>query len=99
MVRRDANGKFIKGQSGNPAGRPKKEREERFYEVAITAVSFTDWREIIEKAVAQAKRGDPTARKFLADYLMGLPTNKVEVTGAEGKDMTIRLVWQEDLNE
>jgi len=46
MVTRDANGKFIKGQSGNPAGRPKKEREERFYEVAITAVSFTDWREI-----------------------------------------------------
>ena len=88
-----------KGKAATPPDAPKKEREERFYEVAITAVSFTDWREIIEKAVAQAKRGDPTARKFLADYLMGLPTNKVEVTGAEGKDMTIRLVWQEDLNE
>jgi len=79
MVTRDANGKFIKGQSGNPAGRPKKEREERFYEVAITAVSFTDWREIIEKAVAQAKRGDPTARKFLADYLIGPPPQRHEI--------------------
>ncbi len=92
MGQRDATGRFVKGVSGNPAGRSKKEREYRFYEIAVTTVTFTDWRDIIEKAITQAKRGDSIARKFLADYLMGPPVNKVEVS-----DPTINVVidWGE----
>lgn len=89
MTGRDEDGKFKKGMSGNPAGRPRKEREERFYEVATTTVTFQDWKEIIQKAVSQAKRGDTAARKFLADYLMGVPVQRTELTGAEGGKIRI----------
>jgi len=88
MADRDATGKFVEGHKGGP-GRPRKEREERFYEVAITAVTFQDWKEIIQKAVSQAKRGDTAARKFLADYLMGTPIQKTELTGADGESIAI----------
>lgn len=83
MKTHDDNGKFAKGNPGGP-GRPKKEREERFYDVAVSAVSFKDWREVIEKAVSQAKRGDASARKFLADYLMGTPVQRTEISGTDG---------------
>lgn len=32
-----------------------------------------DWKEIVKKAVEQAKIGDSEARAFLAGYLIGLP--------------------------
>jgi hypothetical protein len=72
-VNRDGNGRFAKGQSGNPGGRPKKARGERYYEITQAACTFKEWREIIRCAVEQAKDGDRSARKFLADYLLGPP--------------------------
>jgi hypothetical protein len=35
------------------------------------AVSLGDWREIVGRAVADAKAGDPKARGWLAKYLVG----------------------------
>ena len=83
MVARDETGKFAKGNEGGP-GRPKKEREQRFYEITLSSVTFEDWKEIIEKAVTQAKKGDAVARKFLADYLIGPPVQRSELTGKDG---------------
>jgi len=82
-MERDENGKFVKGNPGGP-GRPKKEREERFYEITLETVTFDEWREVIRKALAQAKRGDPQARKWLGDYLMGQPVQRHEVAGENG---------------
>ena len=76
---RKANGQFEPGASGNPNGRPKKEREERFLEITLSAVTYKDWREIIKRAVEQAKKGNPQARKFLADYLVGTPVQKSDI--------------------
>lgn len=53
-------------------------------EIALSAVTFDDWRTIVKKAVTQAKRGDHMARKWLGDYLMGTPVQKTELTGADG---------------
>jgi len=75
MAEREENGKFAKGNPGGP-GRPKKEREERFYEITLSAVTFEDWKAIVTKAKQQAMRGDPTARKWLSDYLMGPPVQQ-----------------------
>ena len=83
MAEREENGKFAKGNPGGP-GRPKKEREERFYEITLTAVTFDDWKAIVTKAKDQAKRGDAVARKWLADYLMGPPVQRNEITGKDG---------------
>jgi hypothetical protein len=95
MAERDENGKFAKGNPGGP-GRPKKEREERFTEITLSAVTFKDWEEIIKKAVTQAKRGDSQARKFLADYLLGPPVQRAELTGAGGGPVRINVTLADD---
>lgn len=84
MRERDEKGRFIKGSVGNPKGRPPKAREERYYEITLSTVTFADWEEIIRKAADQAKRGDYQARKFLADYLLGPPLQRAEILGADG---------------
>jgi hypothetical protein len=78
---RDEKGRFIKGSVGNPKGRPPKAREERYYEITLSTVTFADWEEIIRKAADQAKRGDYQARKFLAEYLVGPPVQRTEILG------------------
>lgn len=79
MAERDNNGRFTSEYKGGP-GRPPREREERFYRITLTACTFKDWREIVKKAVVQAKDGDAAARKFLADYIMGPPVQRADVT-------------------
>ena len=93
MSNRDSNGRFVKGHKasvGNKGGRPPKKREERFYEIALRACTFKDWRAIVKKAVEQAKGGDTAARKFLADYLMGPPAQRHEITGAGGGPLAVK---------
>ena len=84
MTERDENGRFVAGKSGNPNGRPPKEREERYLEITQNAVTFEVWKKIVTKAADQALRGDTQARKWLSDYLLGPPIQKQEITGAEG---------------
>lgn len=84
MTERAEGGKFAKGVSGNPKGRPTKEREEKYRDILLTVVTFADWERIVEKAAQQAKQGDSVARKWLADYLVGPPVERKEITGADG---------------
>ena len=79
MAERDANGRFTKEYKGGP-GRPPKRREERFLEITLSTCTFKDWRDIVKKAVDQARRGNPAARKWLSDYLIGPATNRLDLT-------------------
>jgi hypothetical protein len=86
MTERDARGRFVAGNGaskGNRGGRPPKKREERYYEILISSVTFEDWKAIVKKAADQARRGDATARKWLADYIVGVPeqTQNVNIAG------------------
>ena len=98
MTNHNSNGQFKKGNTASAGaskgktGRPPKKREERFYDIALRACTFKDWRTIIKKAVAQAKEGDTAARKFLADYLMGPPTQKTEISGKDGGAIIVTTV-------
>lgn len=78
MTDRGPDGKFVKGHSGGP-GRPPKQREEKYYDITMTACTFDDWKAIVKKAVDQAKRGDAVARKWLSDYLVGTPEQNVNL--------------------
>lgn len=85
VANRDSQGRFVAGnQAAKGAGRPPKAREERYYEITINTCTFADWERIIQKAVEQAKRGDHTARKFLADYLVGVPAQDHNIYGEIG---------------
>lgn len=86
---RDDKGRFVKGVSGNPNGRGTKEREIQYREIMVSTVTLDRWKKIIAKAADQAERGDSVARKWLADYLIGTPIQKAEVSGADGSALEI----------
>lgn len=83
-IERDENGRIVKGTVLNPKGRPSKEREQKYYDITLHTITFTDWERIMQKARDQALKGDSVARKFLADYLIGPPIQKLEHTGKDG---------------
>lgn len=58
-------------------GRPTRRKEEKFLALLSASVSEEDWRLVITKAVDQAKEGDWRARKWLSDYLIGTPVQRV----------------------
>ena len=88
---RNDKGQFVKGVSGNPKGRNPKERELRYYDIALESVPFAQWERIVKKAALQAERGDAIARKWLADYLMGAPVQKADLT-SDGEKLSINLI-------
>lgn len=73
MSDRDSDGKFAKGNKGGP-GRPSRAvevaREFGRIGIVIDAVSDDDFREIIDKAVEQAKAGDARAREWIVSLLV-----------------------------
>ncbi len=69
---RNPDGTFAPGNPGGP-GRPPRATESQYMAVVMTACDLDAWRAIIERAVADAKNGDSTARAWLASYLVGKP--------------------------
>jgi hypothetical protein len=92
MTDRAIDGKFVKGQSGNPLGRPPKEREDRYRDILLSAVTFDVWTEIVKKAADQAKKGDAVARKWLGDYLVGVPIQRNEISGKDGDIIRVSFI-------
>ena len=90
---RDKNGRFIKGNGGGP-GRPKRPQEEMYYRILMTTCTADDWTAIVKRAVTDAKRGDGAARKWLADYLIGPPVERKEVTGLDAGPIVFEVVYE-----
>lgn len=61
----------------------------------LDAVSLDDWREVVTGAVQAAKGGDPQARNWLGQYLIGRPESKaptalnVIVNQLAGNDLVV----------
>ena len=75
MIKRDEKGRFIKGVSGNPGGRPID--QSKYLKKIDTALSLKKWRSIVLKAIDQAERGDPKARQWISDYILGKPVQQI----------------------
>jgi hypothetical protein len=67
---RDDNGRFTTGNSGGP-GRPRRAVEQDYLAALADTVPLERWRKIIDRAVADAEKGDAKARRWLAEYLLG----------------------------
>jgi hypothetical protein len=91
MVLKDPEtGRFVKGASGNPGGRPKSE-------LSITAlidsvVSENDWLFIIGVLKKRARRGDVKAIEMLMDRRFGKAIQVNEHTGKDGSAIRIEYV-------
>lgn len=65
-------GRFIPGTAPGP-GRPPRQTEAGYMQAMMQACTLDTWRVICERAVNDAKKGDPKARDWLAKYLVGDP--------------------------
>src|SRR3954447_5053851 len=70
---RNGSGRFAPGNPGGP-GRPPRDTERTYLAALSEACPPETWREIVARAVADAKAGDAAARAWLASYLVGRPT-------------------------
>jgi len=76
---------FKKGQSGNPAGKPKGARNKVSRDIAAYARSFLESDEYRASANRRMLTGKaPHLETMLHQYAYGKPPDKIEVTGADG---------------
>ena len=69
-AKRDTVGRFVPGTAPGPGRRPA--ATERSYLAGMRdAVSLADWTRIVEAAVLQALGGDPVARAWITNTLLG----------------------------
>src|SRR4029079_17928163 len=80
---RDDRGRFTPGNPGGP-GRPRRTIEREYMAALGEAVALDDWREVVARAVSDAKAGDQGARNWLAKYLLGSkPRTLLEIAADE----------------
>lgn len=70
MARKRKDAELIQGRAAH------RRTEGDYMGVLLGAVTLEDWRDVVNGAKAAAKAGDPQARAWLAQYLMGRPEGK-----------------------
>ncbi len=96
---RDGSGKFADGNLGGP-GRPRRAIEREYLATLGEAVTLNDWREVVARAVTDAKAGDAPARAWLAKYLVGdKPSALLDLAAAEADGRTAEVVVGEHIAE
>jgi hypothetical protein len=68
MTKRKQN--FIRGEGTH------RRTEGDYMAVLLDTVSLDDWRDVVAETLQLAKQGDPQARAWLAQYLVGRPEAK-----------------------
>jgi len=81
-----------KGESGNPKGRPRKLPDLDVLGAEIFGADpetgGSKMKEVVEALFAKAKKGDVKAMAYIMDRFYGKPTQRSEVTGANGEPIT-----------
>ena len=89
---RDGNGRFVKGKSGNPGGRPKVTTAERYLRKMARTVKMEDWEKILLTGIARAKSGDLGWARFLAEYLIGKPHQTIDAEVTSDNKLVIEVL-------
>jgi hypothetical protein len=100
--------RWKKGTSGNPRGRPKKQDcltqllREEIQKICPADREKRSWKQLIIFATLQlAMKGNATALKEVWERLDGkvLQTEKLQLGGIDGKQVTIEVVYSDRQNE
>ena len=97
---KDEKGHFVKGVSGNPNGRPKKDicipeiLRGLLGEQSTVDVKKTRLEQICFKAITLAEDGDKDARNWIAERTEGKPVQTIGLEG--GIEITIKDMLSED---
>jgi hypothetical protein len=67
---RNRSGRFTAGNPGGP-GRPRRAVELDYLATLADAVPLRQWKKIVARAAGDAEQGDPKARRWLGEYLLG----------------------------
>lgn len=67
---RDERGRFAAGNPGGP-GRPRRAVELEYLAALGDELTLDSWREIVRRAVEDAKAGEPKAREWVTKYALG----------------------------
>lgn len=69
-LERDARGRWVPGNPGGP-GRPARAVEVSYLRAFGDELTLDDWREIVRRAIADARAGDAAARQWVSRYALG----------------------------
>ena len=87
-VIRNDKGQLEKGSAPLPgAGRPRKAVERAYLDAIAEIVTDAEWEKIVRKAVVDAKKGAPDARRWLSDYLVGKPPQILDLRAGDAQLM------------
>ena len=97
MAERDKAGRFVKGYKGGP-GRPARSKEEKYLTTLSKRCTIKEWEKIVDTAIARAKAGDPRARQWLSDYLLGRPQQFMDITSG-GERLPSVIVYLPEIDD
>ena len=86
---RDETGKFKKGQSGNPKGRPRV--ADVFRDRCRDFMSDEGWEKLKSIAINGKKKDQFRALELIAAYAYGKPKQGVELSGEDGGNINITI--------
>ena len=92
---------WVKGQSGNPKGGPRKnkalsEELRALLQRQAPGSKHTNLKELVAKLVRMALKGDKDCLRYIFDRLEGRPAQSMEITGDEKKPLHITYVGKEE---
>ncbi|SRR6266496_2166499 len=82
---------FVKGQSGNPGGRPSEARQE-LSALLDKVFTIAKRKKVIEKLIQDAEAGQHDARLLLLAYTYGKPIERQEISGPDGDVVPIQII-------
>lgn len=91
--KRNAKGQFVKGQSGNPGGRPVDAISKLIREAIAERMTDQKIGEIAQTLIDQAASGDRYARVHLMN-LYGIDLDKITLQHSGGVEITVKYVRQ-----
>lgn len=99
---RNRFGQFVSGVSGNPQGRLPRQTESAYLEVTMETVSVEDWAEVVAQALKDALDPESNAhvraraREWLAKYLIGEPSQLMQLMYREDRNYNIVVTFGDD---